>query len=48
VARGTHEELMGESPIYAEIYCSQLQQESYGSSGRDAPGCSQFQGEVKR
>jgi ATP-binding cassette subfamily B multidrug efflux pump len=48
VARGTHEELMGESPIYVEIYCSQLQQESNGSSGRDAPGCSQFQGEVKR
>jgi ATP-binding cassette subfamily B multidrug efflux pump len=48
VARGTHEELMGESPIYAEIYCSQLQQESNGGSGRDAPGCSQLQGEVKR
>jgi len=48
VARGTHEELMGESPIYAEIYCSQLQQESNGSSGRDALGCSQLQGEVKR
>jgi ATP-binding cassette subfamily B multidrug efflux pump len=49
VARGTHEELMGESPIYAEIYCSQLQQESNGSSGRDDdPGCSQLQGEIER
>jgi ATP-binding cassette subfamily B multidrug efflux pump len=28
VARGTHEELLSESPIYAEIYCSQLQGET--------------------
>jgi ATP-binding cassette subfamily B multidrug efflux pump len=27
-ARGTHEELMADSPIYAEIYSSQLQEES--------------------
>ena len=25
VAQGTHEELLRDSPIYAEIYCSQLQ-----------------------
>jgi ATP-binding cassette subfamily B protein len=42
VARGTHEELMVESSMYAEIYCSQLQGDAPGDGGGervgDAPG----------
>ena len=34
VARGTHEELLEESPIYAEIYYSQLEGGSLEDSGR--------------
>jgi ATP-binding cassette subfamily B protein len=44
-ARGTHEELMVESPMYAEIYCSQLQGES---SGIPTAECAQVQGGVER
>jgi len=45
VARGTHEELMVESSMYAEIYCSQLQGES---SETPTAECAQVQGGVRR
>ena len=35
IAQGTHEELMVESSMYAEIYCSQLQGDA---PGENAPG----------
>ena len=48
VARGTHEELLEESPIYAEIYCSQLQGTAgEGTSSPDAD-CAPRQGGVER
>ncbi len=48
VARGTHEELLEESPIYAEIYCSQLQATAgEGTSSPDAD-CAPRQGGVER
>jgi ATP-binding cassette subfamily B multidrug efflux pump len=48
VARGTHEELLEESPIYAEIYCSQLQGTAgEGTSSPDAD-CASQQGGVER
>ena len=48
VARGTHEELLEESPIYAEIYCSQLQ--GTAGEGTSSPGadCAPRQGGVER
>jgi ATP-binding cassette subfamily B multidrug efflux pump len=48
VARGTHEELLNESPIYAEIYCSQLLGETSVSPAGVETECSQLQGEVTR
>jgi ATP-binding cassette subfamily B protein len=45
VARGTHEELLAESPIYAEIYCSQLQREASGSLAGAEAECAQLQGD---
>ena len=45
VARGTHEELMDESPIYAEIYSSQLQREGGESSAGAGTEGAQLQGE---
>jgi len=48
VARGTHEELLAESSIYAEIYCSQLQGGDSGISTGTEPECTQVQGEVER
>jgi len=38
VARGTHEELMVESSMYAEIYCSQLQGDAPGDGGGEREG----------
>jgi len=38
VARGTHEELMVESSMYAEIYCSQLQGDAPGDGGGERVG----------
>ena len=38
VARGTHEELMVESSMYAEIYCSQLQGDAPGDEGGERVG----------
>jgi ATP-binding cassette subfamily B multidrug efflux pump len=46
VARGTHEELMETSPIYVEIYCSQLQGEGDGIVSDIEPGCVSLQGEI--
>jgi ATP-binding cassette, subfamily B, multidrug efflux pump len=34
VARGRHEELMENSPIYAEIYSSQLVEDAHEQAGR--------------
>jgi len=48
VARGTHEELMETSPIYVEIYCSQLQGEGDGISPGTETECAPSQGEVTR
>ncbi len=49
VDRGTHEALMEESPIYVEIYCSQLQGESSsGEQSVDGLPCSTLQGEGVR
>ena len=48
VERGTHEELLEESPIYAEIYCSQLQGGAEDSPAEAGTGCAQLQGEVKQ
>jgi ATP-binding cassette subfamily B protein len=48
VARGTHEELMERSPIYAEIYCSQLLgQDGLGLSTAE-PSCVTLQEEGQR
>jgi ATP-binding cassette subfamily B multidrug efflux pump len=48
VARGRHEELLEGSPIYAEIYCSQLQGTAgEGPSGPEAD-CAPGQGGVER
>jgi ATP-binding cassette subfamily B protein len=46
VARGTHEELMERSPIYVEIYCSQLEGQADGSPATAQAECAQRQGEV--
>jgi ATP-binding cassette subfamily B protein len=46
VARGTHEELMERSPIYVEIYCSQLEGQADGSPATAQAECAQLQGEV--
>ena len=48
VARGTHEELMETSPIYVEIYCSQLQGEGDTISPGTETECAPSQGEVTR
>jgi ATP-binding cassette subfamily B multidrug efflux pump len=48
VARGTHEELMETSPIYVEIYCSQLQGEGDTISPGTETECAPSQGGVTR
>ena len=48
VAQGTHEKLLEESPIYAEIACSQLQRDADEGAAGTAPECSQLRGEVER
>jgi ATP-binding cassette subfamily B protein len=48
VDRGTHEDLLEESPIYAEIYCSQLQGGAEGASlAVPGPECPPVQEEVE-
>jgi ATP-binding cassette subfamily B multidrug efflux pump len=47
VARGTHEELLERSPIYAEIYCSQLQGEASGPPAAAGTECGHPQGEAR-
>jgi ATP-binding cassette subfamily B multidrug efflux pump len=48
VARGTHEDLLQESPIYAEIYCSQLEREPEADAASVVPECARPQGDIER
>lgn len=48
VARGTHEELLEGSPIYAEIYCSQLQGQGAEGLASAEPECVSLAGGVGR
>lgn len=47
VARGAHEELLAESSIYTEIYCSQLQREADGSLAGTETRCAESEGEAR-